>query len=76
LIRLGDALKAAGFRVVIAGPDRERSAVSHGITLWDPLRIEEYEDDCYAISGTPVDCVYVALLHLLKEPSFKKGVDL
>jgi len=49
--------------VVIAAPDRERSAASHSISLDRPLRVDEIEPSTYAIDGTPVDCVYLALLH-------------
>ena len=51
--------------VVVAAPDRERSAASHSISLDRPLRVDEVEPGVYAIDGTPVDCVYLALLHLV-----------
>jgi 5'-nucleotidase len=51
--------------VVVAAPDRERSAASHSISLDRPLRVDEVEAGVYAIDGTPVDCVYLALLHLV-----------
>jgi 5'-nucleotidase len=52
--------------VVVAAPDRERSASSHSISLDRPLRVDELEDGIYSIDGTPVDCVYLALLHLVR----------
>src|SRR3954464_9479704 len=51
--------------VVVAAPDRERSASSHSISLDRPLRVDELEKGVFAIDGTPVDCVYLALLHLV-----------
>jgi 5'-nucleotidase len=51
--------------VVVAAPDRERSASSHSISLDRPLRVDELEPGVFAIDGTPVDCVYLALLHLV-----------
>src|SRR5262245_55649094 len=51
--------------VIVAAPDRERSAASHSISLDRPLRVDEVEAGVYAIDGTPVDCVYLALLHLV-----------
>ena len=51
--------------VIVAAPDRERSAASHSISLDRPLRVDEIEPGIYAIDGTPVDCVYLALLHLV-----------
>ena len=51
--------------MVVAAPDRERSAASHSISLDRPLRVDEVEPGVFAIDGTPVDCVYLALLHLV-----------
>ena len=58
-----EALEAVG-DVIVAAPDRERSATSHSISLEHPLRAEEVRPGVFAIDGTPVDCVYLALLHL------------
>src|SRR3954466_7799039 len=66
---VADALRAFA-EVVVAAPDRERSAASHSISLDRPLRVDEIEAQTYAIDGTPVDCVYLALLHLVpRRPS-------
>jgi 5'-nucleotidase len=51
--------------VMVAAPDRERSAASHSISLDRPLRVEQIRPNVFAIDGTPVDCVYLALLHLV-----------
>ena len=51
--------------LVIAAPDRERSATAHAISLDHPLRVEELRPNVFAIDGTPVDCVYLALHHLV-----------
>jgi 5'-nucleotidase len=51
--------------VIVAAPDRERSASSHSISLDRPLRVDELGNGVYAIDGTPVDCVYLALHHLV-----------
>ena len=61
---VAEALRDVG-DVVVAAPDRERSAASHSISLDRPLRVDEVEQGVYAIDGTPVDCVYLALLHLV-----------
>ena len=61
---VAEALREVG-EVVVAAPDRERSAASHSISLDRPLRVDEVEPGVYAIDGTPVDCVYLALLHLV-----------
>src|SRR4028119_574931 len=49
--------------VVVAAPDRERSAASHSITLNSPLRVDELTPGRFAIDGTPLDCLYLAALH-------------
>src|SRR3954466_13008233 len=59
-----EALAQIG-QVVVAVPDRERSAASHSISLDRPLRVGELEEGVFAIAGTPVACVYLALLHLV-----------
>jgi 5'-nucleotidase len=60
-----DALAEVG-EVLVAAPDRERSAASHSISLDRPLRVDEIDANVFAIDGTPVDCVYLALMHLVK----------
>ena len=51
--------------VVIVAPQGERSALGHAITLSDPLRVEKVKKNGqiygYAVSGTPVDCVKLAV---------------
>ena len=63
---LASALKDLG-RVVVAAPDRERSAASHSLTLHHPLRIDRVDEDRYAIDGTPTDCIHLAVHVILKE---------
>jgi 5'-nucleotidase len=53
--------------VWVVAPDREQSAASHAITLHRPLRIRERKKHWYEIDGTPTDCVYVAINHLMKQ---------
>ena len=51
--------------VIVCAPDRERSASSHALTLDRPLRVDELEPGVFAVDGTPADCTYLALLHLV-----------
>lgn len=55
--------------VTIVAPDRERSAVSHGITLHTPLRCQKVTlgnaIEGYAVNGMPADCIKLALNELL-----------
>ena len=63
LIALAEAVGDIGDVLVVA-PERERSAVSQSITLHKPLRTNEVAPGRFAVSGSPVDCVYLALAHL------------
>ena len=55
--------------VTVVAPDRERSAVGHGITLHEPLRIAQVSlnggPSGYAVNGTPADCIKLGLLEVL-----------
>ncbi len=56
-------------RVTIIAPDRERSAVGHGITMHQPLRaaqIQINDSTHYLINGTPADCVKLGVEYLMK----------
>jgi len=55
--------------VTVVAPDRERSAVSHAITLHQPLRAKRVNLDGgfpgYAVNGTPADCIKLGVLEIL-----------
>jgi 5'-nucleotidase len=53
--------------VWVVAPEHEQSATSHSLSLHHPLRIRKQQDRWFAVDGTPADCVYVALNHLLKD---------
>lgn len=63
---LAGALQPLG-RVVVVAPDRERSAVSHALTLHSPLRASELAPGHWAVDGTPTDCVNLGIHGLLRE---------
>jgi 5'-nucleotidase len=63
LVALADALGDVADVLVVA-PERQRSAQSHTITLHKPVRVLEVAPMRYALSGTPVDCVYVGMIKL------------
>ncbi len=52
--------------VWVVAPDREKSAASHAITLHRPLRIRERKPRWFEVDGTPTDCVYFAIHHLMR----------
>lgn len=64
LEKLAEALQDVG-DITIVAPDRERSAVSHALTLHRPLRINKMRENVWAVEGTPTDCVYLATRSLL-----------
>ena len=66
LISLFHAMKDLGDAYVVA-PDRERSAVSHALTLHRPLRVEKLRERVFSLNGTPTDCVAVGISKILPE---------
>jgi 5'-nucleotidase len=65
------ALVAAGHTVHVVAPISEQSAVGHAITIAMPLRVKEFRENGFrglGVSGTPADCVKLALTTLLPEP--------
>lgn len=58
-------------RVTVVAPDREQSGMSHSLTLHHPVRPIQHPDGRWQVSGTPTDCVMVALEALMPErPDF------
>src|ERR1700733_2715522 len=57
---LRDAL-IAEWDVVVVAPQHEQSASSHALSLREPLRLRTVSEGVHALTGTPADCVYVAL---------------
>ncbi len=59
-------------RITVVAPDRERSAIGHGITLHRPLRAARVNIGSdlhgYAVNGTPADCIKISLMEILSEP--------
>lgn len=62
---------AADYHLTVVAPERERSAVGHGITLHKPLRVHKVVANSgnhgWAVTGTPADCVKLAMVELLDE---------
>jgi 5'-nucleotidase len=99
LVSNDDGIRAPGLRVlartaaefadvIVCAPTEERSGFSHSITLRSTLRSEpapEFGEHWFAVSGTPVDCVYLASLHLCERlpdlvlsginPGYNLGAD-
>jgi 5'-nucleotidase len=67
------SLKKIGHTVTVAAPAFENSAISHAITVRDPIfvdahMVEGYGNVGWSIGGHPADCVKLALEVLLSEP--------
>ena len=58
--------------VMVVAPESEQSAVGHAISLNTPLRVKKAplagDGWGWAVSGTPADCVKIALAELLDSP--------
>ena len=69
LLALKQALAEVGDVVVLA-PDRNRTAAGRSKTMHKPLRVQKVtladESEAYAGSGSPSDCVALALLGLFQ----------
>ena len=61
---LAESLAPLG-EVVVYAPDRQRSAVGHGVSLHQPLRIIETQPGWNMVDGTPADCLILAVRGLL-----------
>jgi 5'-nucleotidase len=53
--------------LVVVAPDRNHSGASNSLTLHSPLRVHEVAKDRYFVTGTPSDCVHLALSGLFDE---------
>ena len=62
MLELGD--------VVVVAPDKPQSGMGHAVTIVNPLRLEKITvnsgHDEYSCSGTPVDCVKLAVKEVLQ----------
>ena len=80
LISNDDGIDARGIQVLarwmkrlgeitIVAPSQNCSGASNSLTLTSPIRIREIEDRTFRVTGTPSDCVHIALTGLLdKDP--------
>ena len=81
IVALARPLSAIG-EVWIVAPDRERTAVAHAVTLHKPLRLHRVAARTFAVNGTPVDCVNLAVLKIMPKPpsivvsGINRGVNL
>jgi 5'-nucleotidase len=63
---LAEALRRFGGVTTVA-PSLEVSAVSHGLTLNRPLRLDRMAPDVFSVDGTPTDCINIAMAQILSD---------
>lgn len=72
IVALCAGFVAAGHRVSVCAPDRERSAASHSVTLGHPLRVEAVDfpgaQRAWQVDGTPADCASLGLWLTREDP--------
>ncbi len=65
-----EAVKDLG-KVVVVAPDKPQSGMGHAITIGQPIRLQKvnfFEDiEAYSCTGTPVDCVKLAVDKILHQ---------
>ena len=79
LVTNDDGIRAEGLKIAeaiarslsddvwVVAPESEQSGASHSLTLTMPLRLRKIGERRFAITGTPTDCVMMALTHLMKD---------
>ncbi len=72
LITNDDGIDAPGIRIlenvldrfgdcITLAPQAHLSGISHQVTVWDPITVEDRGHNRLAVSGTPADCVRLGL---------------
>ena len=68
ITNLVDAVKDLG-KIVVVAPDKPQSGMGHAITIGQPLRLHKIHStdniDTWSCTGTPVDCVKLAVDKIL-----------
>jgi 5'-nucleotidase len=54
--------------VWIVAPEHDQSGISHALSIHHPLRVKERGPRRYSVSGTPADCVAIAMRHVMDKP--------
>jgi 5'-nucleotidase len=62
---LAAAMEELG-EVWVVAPESEQSASSHAISIHRPLRLREVRPRWYAVDGTPTDCSWLGIHHVLR----------
>jgi len=80
LVTNDDGIDAPGLKVLekiarnisndvwVIAPEKQQSGAAHSVSLHKPIRFRKLAEKCYAVSGTPTDCVITALRAIINEP--------
>ncbi|MCL1058926.1 5'/3'-nucleotidase SurE [Shewanella gelidimarina] len=66
IVALTNALKQIAETLTV-GPDRNCSGASNSLTLTNPLRLNKLDNGYISVSGTPTDCVHLAIRELYQD---------
>lgn len=53
--------------VWVVAPEADESGVSHCLSMVDPIRLRKIDDRHFGMSGTPTDCIIMAVRKLMPE---------
>ncbi|MCX5493601.1 5'/3'-nucleotidase SurE [Kaistia dalseonensis] len=79
LITNDDGIHAPGLEVLhriartlsddvwIVAPETDQSGLAHSLTMNDPLRLRQVDEQAFAVRGTPTDCVIMAVRKVIGE---------
>jgi 5'-nucleotidase len=77
LISNDDSVNAEGIKVLtevmrkfsddvwVVAPSTEQSGAGHSLTLHQPLRVNQLEERIFSVTGTPTDCVLLAVKEII-----------
>lgn len=68
LVTLLEVAQELADEVWVVAPDHDQSGISHALSIHHPLRVTARGERRYSVSGTPADCVAIALRQLMKTP--------
>lgn len=66
LLALENIARALSDDIWIVAPEYEQSGASRALTLAEPVRVRRIETRRFAVTGTPTDCVMLAIRELIE----------
>jgi 5'-nucleotidase len=65
LVALEEIARVLSDDIWVVAPDEERSGAGHSLTIANPIRYRRIEDRRFEVSGTPTDCVIMAVRKIM-----------